>query len=78
MVCSYICYNFSQTVRTASDYNHPVHEEFCKQLATSTLLPNFWEQGVEVQLEKLTEMKKIIATEMFYYVLKHLEDKSQV
>ncbi|KAJ9586293.1 hypothetical protein L9F63_020056 [Diploptera punctata] len=66
------------TVRTASDFNHPVHEEFCKQLVKYPLLRAFWEQGIEVQLEKPSESKKIIAIEMFYYILKHLEDKSQV
>jgi hypothetical protein len=57
---------------------HPVHEEFCKQLSKSSLLLLFWEQGVEEQLEKPSESKKFIAVEMFYYVLKHIEDKSQV
>jgi hypothetical protein len=67
-----------QTIRNFSDLYHPVHEEFCKQLSQSSLVPLFWELGIEEQLEKPSESKKYIAVELFYYVLKHTEDKSQV
>jgi hypothetical protein len=67
-----------QTIRNFSDFYHPVHEEFCKQLSQSALVSLFWELGIEEHLEKPSESKKYIAVEMFYYVLKHIEDKSQV
>jgi hypothetical protein len=75
-VNSLTCY--FQTVRNVCDLYHPVHEEFCKQLSQSPLLSVFWEQGIEGQLEKPSDSKKYIAIQMFYYVLKHTEDKSQV
>jgi len=72
------CAKLLMTVRNFSDLYHPVHEEFCKQLSQSSLLSVFWEQGIEGQLEKPSDSKKYIAMQMFYYVLKHTEDKSQV
>ncbi|KAJ4426640.1 hypothetical protein ANN_26438 [Periplaneta americana] len=72
------CAKLLMTVRSFSDYSHPVHEDFCEHLSKSPLLSTFWELGIEGQLEKPSESKKLIAVNMFYFVLKHLEDMSQV
>ncbi|XP_069699003.1 uncharacterized protein Mybbp1A [Periplaneta americana] len=72
------CAKLLMTVRSFSDYSHPVHEDFCEHLSKSPLLATFWELGIEGQLEKPSESKKLIAVNMFYFVLKHVEDMSQV
>lgn len=57
---------------------HPVYEEFCRQLTESEYLISFWETGIDSQLSKTTNKRMTLAVEMMIYILKHLKDTTVI
>ncbi|XP_046980290.1 myb-binding protein 1A isoform X1 [Schistocerca americana] len=57
---------------------HPVYEEFCRQLTESEHLILFWETGIDEQLSKPTNKRMTLAVDMLIYILKHLKDTTLI